>query len=347
MGQRTRISVAFWPIPCRFTQKPMGDQMHILIVGAAGMIGQKLAQTLVDNGELNQQKITEITLFDVVEPTAPSGFDGLAHVLTGDLANPQIAHELVAGKPDVVFHLAAVVSGEAEQDFEKGYRINMGGTQNLLEAIRHTGFCPRFLFTSSLAVFGTPLPDVIPDNFNATPQSSYGTQKAIGELLVNDYSRKGFIDGISLRLPTIVIRPGKPNKAASSFFSSILREPLNGKPATLPVPKRTRHWFASPQMAVGFLIHAASLNTAELGWRTLNLPGVSASIAEMIRALQRVAGREAADLITETPDPLIEAITGSWPKAFHPARAKALGFEAENGFTQIIQSYLDAEGNTK
>lgn len=318
--------------------------MHILIVGAAGMIGRKLAQKLADTGMLNGQSITEMTLFDVVEPIAPSGFDGLAHLLTGDLANPQTAFELVTGKPDVVFHLAAVVSGEAEQDFEKGYRINMGGTQNLLEAIRLSGFCPRFLFTSSLAVFGTPLPDVIPDTFNATPRSSYGTQKAIGELLVNDYSRKGFIDGISLRLPTIVIRPGSPNQAASSFFSSILREPLKGEPAVLPVPKRTRHWFASPRMAVGFLIHAAGLDTAELGWRTLNLPGVSASVGEMIRALKRVAGANSADLITEKPDPLIEAITGSWPKAFHPARAKALGFEAETGFTQIIQAYLEEEG---
>jgi nucleoside-diphosphate-sugar epimerase len=317
--------------------------MHILIVGAAGMIGRKLAQKLTDTGTLNGHNITEMTLFDVVEPTAPNGFDGPVHLLTGDLANPQTAFELVTEKPDVVFHLAAVVSGEAEQDFEKGYRINMGGTQNLLEAIRLTGFCPRFLFASSLAVFGTPLPDIISDNFNATPLSSYGTQKAIGELLVNDYSRKGFIDGISLRLPTIVIRPGPPNKAASSFFSNILREPLKGEPAILPVPKCTRHWFTSPRMAVGFLIHAASLNTAELGWRTLNLPGVSASIAEMIQALKRVAGSKTVDLISEQPDPLIEAIISSWPKAFHPARAQALGFEAETGFTQIIQAYLEDE----
>lgn len=317
--------------------------MHILILGAAGMIGRKLAQKLADLGAINGQPITEMTLFDVVEPVAPSDFDGLAHLVTGDLADPQMAQELVIGRPAVVFHLAAIVSGEAEQEFEKGYRINMGGTQNLLEAIRQAAYCPRLLFTSSLAVFGTPLPNVIPDDFHATPLSSYGTQKAIGELLVNDYSRKGFVDGISLRLPTIVIRPGKPNKAASSFFSGILREPLNGQPANLPVPDTTRHWFTSPRTAVGFLIHAAELDTTNMGWRTLNLPGLSATVAEQIRALRRIAGPDAVALIGHEPDPQIAAIIGSWPKAFAPKRGKALGFEAEENFTQIIQAYLDEE----
>jgi len=318
-----------------------GGDMHILIIGAAGMIGRKLAQKLSDGGTLNGQVITEITLFDMVAPTTPTGFDGVVHLLTGDLANVKISEELLVNRPHVIFHLAAIVSGEAEQSFEKGYQVNMGGTQNLLEAIRHAAYYPRFLFTSSLAVFGTPLPDVIPDDFHATPLSSYGTQKAIGELLVNDYSRKGFIDGLSLRLPTIVIRPGKPNKAASSFFSSILREPLNGTTAELPVPDSTRHWFTSPRTAVAFLIHAANVDTSNMGWRILNLPGVSATVAEQIGAMKRIAGEQTTNLIHNVPDPQIAAIVCSWPKAFISKRAKALGFEAESNFDEIIKAYIE------
>ncbi len=258
----------------------------------------------------------------------------------------------------MIFHLAAVVSGEAEADFEKGYRVNLDGTRALLEAIRaipareghvrkghaSEGYRPRLVFTSSLAVFGGPLPDVIPDDFVLRPQSSYGVQKAMGELLVADYSRRGFIDGISLRLPTICVRPGLPNRAASGFYSGILREPLNGQPAVLPVPETMRHWFASPRAAIGFLVRAAELDAAALeGVRSLTLPGISATVADQIAALRRLAGDRAVALIERRPDPAIEAIVGTWPKAFDAARARALGFVPDAGIDAILTAYVEDE----
>src|SRR6187402_1441783 len=221
------------------------------------MIGRKLTARLAKEGG------AELILHDVVP------FEGSSMV--SDLSVPGEAEKLVAKRPDLIFHLAAIVSGEAEADFEKGYRINLDGTRYLLEAIRLEGlkspYMPRLVFTSSIAVFGSPFPDAIGDEFLSTPLTSYGTQKAIGELLLNDYSRKGYVDGIGIRLPTIVVRPGKPNAAASGFFSNILREPLNGIEAVLPVSRDVRHWFASPRAAVGFLKHAATMDTSLLGWR--------------------------------------------------------------------------------
>ncbi|WP_108461078.1 D-erythronate dehydrogenase [Devosia naphthalenivorans] len=321
--------------------------MHILVVGAAGMLGRKLTRELVRNATLGGRRIEKLSLVDVVAPDRP-GFAGETDLRAIDLSASGAATELVAGRPDVIFHLAAIVSGEAEADFEKGYRINLDGTRALLEAIRAEGaknpYCPRVVFTSSIAVFGTPFPEVIGDDHVLTPLTSYGVQKAIGELLLADYSRRGFLDGVGVRLPTIVIRPGKPNKAASGFFSGILREPLAGQEAVLPVADTVRHWFASPRAAVGFLIHAATLDTAPLGIRrSLNMPGIAATVAEEIAALQRVAGEDAVALIRREPDPVIEKFVDGWPRAFNPERALALGFTADSSFDDIIRVYIEDE----
>src|SRR6478672_2479334 len=249
--------------------------MHILITGAAGMIGRKLAARLVKDGQLNGRKIDHLTLIDVVAPEKPAGFTGAVEASTSDLSNPGAAAKAIAKKPDVIFHLAGVVSGEAEIDFEKGYRVNLDGTHALLEAIRTTGYKPKVVFTSSIAVYGAP--------FSTTPLTSYGTQKAICELLLADYTRRGFLEGVGIRLPTICVRPGKPNKAASGFFSGIIREPLSGEEALLPVGEDVRHWHASPRSAVGFLIQAATIDTGSLAdRRNLTMPGLSVTVAEQI-----------------------------------------------------------------
>jgi D-erythronate 2-dehydrogenase len=321
--------------------------MHILIIGAAGMIGRKLTAALVKAGELGGKKIDQFTLVDVVLPQAVP-FSGEVKVKVADLSVEVDAKNLVSRRPDVIFHLAAIVSGEAEADFEKGYRINMDGMRYLLEAIRHEGmreaYKPRVVFTSSIAVFGAPFPDAISDEFFSTPLTSYGTQKAICELLLNDYSRKGFVDGVGIRLPTITVRPGKPNAAASGFFSNILREPLSGVEAVLPVSRDVRHWFASPRAAIGFLVHAAEMDTSKLGWRrSLSAPGLSATVGEEIEALRRVAGEKAVALIKEVPDPKIISMVDGWPKNFDARRAESLGFKAEKTMDEIIRAHIEDE----
>lgn len=321
--------------------------MHILVLGAAGMIGRKLVDRIVAEGHLGGREISRLTLFDVVEPTAPAGTSIPAETKAGDLSAPGAAAELVAARPDLIFHLAAIVSGEAEADFEKGYRVNLDGTRELFEAVRVVGggYKPRLVFTSSIAVFGAPFPENgIYDEFHTTPLTSYGTQKAIGELLLSDYSRRGFFDGVGIRLPTICVRPGKPNKAASGFFSGIMREPLNGHEAILPVGETVRHWHASPRAAIGFLIHAATLDTASLGnRRNLTMPGLCASVGEQIAALRRVAGDRVADLIRREPDDAIIRIVQGWPENFSAKRAESLGFKAEGSFDEIIRVYVDEE----
>lgn len=309
--------------------------MHILILGAAGMLGRKLTRAIL-GGAL---AFDRLTLADVVAPAPVAGAQSLAVNLT-DLG---AAERLVQDRPDLIFHLAAVVSGEAEADLAKGYATNLDASRALFDAIAALpGFCPRVVFASSLAVFGAPFPKMIPDDFHLTPRTSYGTQKAMTELLLSDYSRRGLLDGIALRLPTICIRPGAPNRAASGFYSSILREPLNGLPATLPVRDTLRHWFASPRAATGFFLRAAALDTSTLGAsRALSMPGLSASIAEMIEALRRVAGQQAVDLITCAPDPEIQAIVEPWAEACAATRARALGFSAETSFDEIIRIYLE------
>lgn len=316
--------------------------MHVLIVGAAGMIGRKLTDRLVADGNVGGREIERLTLVDVVAPASP---DGQAEVVSSDLAAPGEAERLIDNRPDLVVHLAAVVSGEAESDFEKGYRVNLDGTRALLEAVRAAdGYRPRLVFTSSIAVYGPPLPDPIPEDFQETPLTSYGTQKAIGELLLADYTRRGFVDGIGLRLPTICIRPGRPNKAASGFFSSILREPLVGQEAVLPVPDTVRHWHASPRSAVEFLIRAATLDGQDVGpRRTLSMPGLSATVAEQIEALRRVAGDRAVRLIRREPDESIMRIVETWAAALDASRARRLGFTAETSFDEIIRVHIEDE----
>jgi len=319
--------------------------MHILIIGAAGMIGRKLTERLVKDGALNGRAIDKLSLTDVIAPEKPAGFSGTVVTNAADLSAPGEAEKAIAGRPDVIFHLAAIVSGEAEADFEKGYRINLDGTRDLLEAIRKAeGYTPKLVFTSSIAVFGAPFPNVIPDEFHHTPLTSYGTQKAIGELLLADYSRRGFLEGIGIRLPTINVRPGKPNKAASGFFSGIIREPLAGQEAVLPVDESVTHWHASPRSAVGFLVHAAGLTREAVGPRiNLTMPGVGCTVAEQIAALKKVAGEKVAARIRREPDPTIMKIVSGWPTRFDPQRALALGFRAEQNYEEIIRAHIDDE----
>ena len=320
--------------------------MHILITGAAGMIGRKLTERLVIDRALGGQPIEKLTLIDIVAPTRPAGFSDHVKTRAADLATAGVAEKAVSERPDAIFHLAGVVSGEAETDFEKGYRVNLDGTRALLEAVRLAGggYKPKFVFTSSIAVFGAPFPEAIPDDFHLTPLTSYGTQKAISELLLSDYTRRGFLDGVGLRLPSIVVRPGKPNKAASGFFSGIIREPLAGQEALLPVPESVLHWHASPRSAVGFLIHAAGLTREQLGPRVnLTMPGVCCTVGEQIAALRRVAGDKVAARIRRAPDELVARIVAGWPSRFDPRRALALGFTVEKTFDDIIRAHIEDE----
>lgn len=314
----------------------------VLIIGGGGMVGQKLANRIAAEGILGDSH-PDVSLFDVGFPanSAPG------RQITGNLTDTNTIATLASTRYDLIYHLAAIVSGEAETDFDLGWSVNMMSMWHLLEALRaeHLAsdgvYVPRLVFTSSIAVFGSPFPEKIGDEFLCAPRTSYGAQKAISELMVTDFSRKGFIDGISIRLPTICVRPGKANKAASSFFSGIIREPLNGKTAVLPVSDTVRHWHASPRAAAGFLVHAAGLDTERLeGRRALSLPGVSCTVAEQIEALRRAAGQKAVDLIKMEPDPAIMKIVEGWPRNFDPQRAIALGFRAEENFDEIVATYI-------
>jgi nucleoside-diphosphate-sugar epimerase len=310
-----------------------------LILGGGGMIGQKLAAHLQAT-----DPDTTLTLHDIAFP--PHEIGGV----TGDVSQPGTMQALAKQRFDTIYHLASIVSGEAETDFTKGWNTNLHPMLALLEGLRleHEAsggtYRPKIIFTSSIAVFGGPYPALIPDDFMTSPQSSYGAQKVACEILLQDYARKGYIDGVSLRLPTICVRPGKPNLAASSFFSGIIREPLNGQEAILPVSDTVRHWFASPRAAIGFLAHAAQLDTSLLnGHRALNLPGVTCTVAEQIEALRAVAGNDPVARIITKPDPDIAAIIARWPEAFTATRAKALGFKAEDSFAQIVETYIADE----
>ncbi|MCA0930744.1 D-erythronate dehydrogenase [Ruegeria profundi] len=321
--------------------------MRVLILGAGGMIGLKLAHRLVAEGQLAGQTIEEMDLVDLVAPSAPSG-EMRCHCHAVDITKDGAIDNLIAKRPNLIFHLAAMVSGAAEQDFDGGYRVNLDASRELFEVIRHAheldGYTPRLVFASSLAVYGAPLPDPVPDDQLRAPQTSYGTQKAIVELLLDDYTRRGFLDGIGLRLPTIVIRPGGPNAAASGFFSGILREPLAGLPSRLPVSHSVKHWLASPRAAVGFLIHAAGLDKEAVGpRRTITMPGVATTVGGQIEALERVAGPEATALIEHVPDPSIAEIIDAWPRAFKAERAAALGFRAESSVDDLITVYLEED----
>ena len=315
----------------------------ILILGGGGMVGQKLANHLLASG-LPGHKALDITLFDMAFPLKQ---DGRLRCITGSLTDAQNITMLAQLRPDIVFHLASIVSGEAESNFDAGWQVNMFTMWHYLEALKalhiesNRAYVPKIIFTSSIAVFGGPFPEQIDDTFLSAPQTSYGAQKASCELLLSDFSRKGFVDGISLRLPTICVRPGKANLAASSFFSGIIREPLNGQKAILPVDESVRHWHASPRAAAGFLRHSATLDSGLLeNRRALNLPGVSCTVEEQIEALRRAAGQSVIKLIERQPDDTIINIVSSWPRNFTAKRARALGFQAEVSFDEIIATYI-------
>ncbi len=321
--------------------------MKVVITGAAGFIGRQLAERLAAQGVLpghdgTPTTIRDLVLFDTVRPASLAAAGSRVRVVQGDIGDMVSVGRAITPGTDVVFHLAAVVSAAAEADFDLGVRVNIEGTVAVLEACRALGSVPRLVFASSIAVFGGDAPATITDTTAPMPQTSYGAQKAIGELLVGDYSRKGFIDGRSLRLPTIVVRPGKPNKAASTFASSIIREPLAGADAVCPVEPETRMVFLSPRRAVAALIHAVGTPAAAWGGsRSVTLPGIEAGIAEVVEALGRVAGPGPVGRIRWVPDERIRAIVAGWPFRFAPEKALALGFTPDGSLDEIIKAHID------
>ena len=321
--------------------------MEVLITGGAGFLGSKLARQLLARGTLagpsgQPEKISRITLLDQV---AAQGFDDpRIAVMTGDAADATVIAKALTPSVQSVFHLAAVVSGEAESDFDLGMRINLDATRILLEQARKHGNRPRVVFTSSVAVFGGDLPPKVLDTTPATPQGSYGAQKAMCELMVTDYSRKGFVDGRSLRLPTVTVRPGKANKAASSFASGIIREPLNGVVSVCPVPPDTKVWALSPRSTVHNLIHAHELDSAAFGSAgAVNLPGLTTTVGEMVAAMGRVAGAETMKLVEWKEDPAILKLVRTWPGDFVTARAEKMGFVHDANFDEVVKAYVEEE----
>ncbi|MFZ2003849.1 MAG: D-erythronate dehydrogenase [Stellaceae bacterium] len=320
--------------------------MRIVITGGCGFLGRRLALLLLEKGTA-QGPVGELVLFDNAQSALPLPDDKRVSVVTGDIADRDTVKQLIApngskSHTDAVFHLAAIVSGQAEADTDLGYRVNLNGTRAVLDACRALGSSPKLIFASSLAVYGGALPPAVGDDTALTPQSSYGTQKAIGELLVNDYSRKGFVDGRALRLPTVVVRPGLPNRAASTFASSIIREPLCGTDAVCPVSPDTVMALASPRRVVASLAHALDIPSEAIGQhRTLQLPGYSVSVGEMAEALRRAAGESAYKRIAWQPDATIQAIIGSWPRELNAPRAEALGFQPDAGIDEAVRFFIE------
>ena len=322
--------------------------MKIVITGGAGFIGRRLALKLLEKNDLDfgqgQGALDSLIAFDVGEPDPPFPDDPRLEVVTGDVGDPDQLRALITPDTEAIFHLAAVVSAGAEADFDLGMRVNLGGTRTVLEVCRELGTHPRLVFASSVAVFGGSVPEVIRDDTHLTPQTSYGAQKAASELLINDYSRKGLVDGRALRLPTVVVRPGKPNKAASTFASSIIREPLQGQRVNCPVSPDQAMWLLSPRRVVDAFIRAAGLPAEAWGpSRAVSIPGITHSVREMVDALTGIAGQTVSDRIDFNPDPAIQAIVSGWPMHFAPERGRALGFEADESVDEIIQAFIEDE----
>ena len=318
--------------------------MHVVVTGAAGFLGSRLIKALLHQGWLTdgEGRKADIERIDAFDMVPLEGIDDpRVHVVSGDIADPSQIEKLITAQTHTVFHLAAIVSGQAEEDFDLGMRINFDATRGLLERIRAVGGGIRFVMTSSVAVFGGALPDVVPDTQVWAPKSSYGTQKALADLLLADYSRRGFVDGRSLRMPTIVVRPGKPNRAASSFASGIIREPIHGEEAICPVDKSTILWLMSPRVAIQNLLHGHAVAASSLTSRVLNMPGLSISVSEMIAALRRVSGDAVVARIQHKPDPAIAAIVNSWPGNFSAETSTALGFHRDTDFEQVIKAFIE------
>jgi nucleoside-diphosphate-sugar epimerase len=315
--------------------------MHVTITGAAGFLGRRLAGRIAAEGAIGGRVVTGMTLFDVIAAEAPAA-QFPVRCVTGDIADAGSVAGLVTAETGVVVHLAAIVSAQAEADFDLGWRVNLDGTRTLLEACRAAGSCPRVVFTSSVATFSGGQGAVIGDATRPVPGNSYGAQKAAGELLIHDYSRKGYIDGVVLRLPTVVVRPGRPNRAASSFASSILREPFLGEEARLPVPEDFALWIASPRAATDWLLHACALDGRALGLdRGVNPPGLTVTVGEMLAVLRAVGGAEAARLVRRVEDREVADIVATWPARFEDARARALGFRAHETLEALLRAFLE------
>ena len=311
--------------------------MRIVITGGCGFLGRRVAVKL-----LERRDIDELVLFDNAPSAPPLPEDPRLRLVTGDIAERKTVRGVITPGTGAVFHLAAVVSGEAEANTDLGYRVNLDGTRAVLEACRALGSCPRVVFASSLAVYGGELPPVVGDDTALAPQTSYGTQKAIGELLVNDYSRKGFVDGRAVRLPTVVVRPGRPNRAASTFASSMIREPLSGRAAVCPVSPDTVMALASPRRIVAGLLRAHDLSGDAFGTsRSLQLPGFSVAVGEVAAAVRRASGEEAYARIRWELDPQIQQIISGWPQALAAPRAEVLGFSADTGIDEVVRAFVE------
>jgi D-erythronate 2-dehydrogenase len=316
--------------------------MNVLITGGGGFIGSRLAKALLARGTLGGEALGRLVLLDAAFPYELK--DPRLQIVKGDVADRATIERVAAADIQAVFHLAAVVSGGAEADFDLGMRVNLEGTRLLLERLRHCARPPRLVFASSVAAFGGELPPVLDDSTTPLPQTSYGTQKVVAEYLIADYSRKGYLDGRALRLPTIVVRAGKPNAAASSFASSVIREPLNGEICECPVTPDTGVWQLSPRRVVEAFIHALELPSSAWGTnRVVNLPGITATLEEMLAALAKVAGEKAAQRVAWKPDARIQAIVRTWPVQFRTPRALQMGFRADADVETIIRNYIADE----
>jgi len=317
--------------------------VRVVVTGGCGFLGRRVALRL-----LERRDVEELVLFDNAPLTLPLPEDPRLRLVTGNIADGETVRRVISPGTSSVFHLAAVVSGEAEADTDLGYRVNLDGTRMVLDACRALATCPRVVFASSLAVYGGTMPPAVGDDTPLTPQTSYGTQKSIGELLVNDYSRKGFVDGRALRLPTVVVRPGRPNRASSTFASSMIREPLSGREAVCPVSPETVMALASPRRVVEALLHAHDLPGNAFGTsRSLQLPGFSVAVGEMAAAVRRAGGEEAYARIRWEPDPLIQRIISGWPAALDAPRASALGFSADTGIDEVVQAFIEDDLETQ